>query len=123
MQFPLGGFPLSGGGYPSGAASPGGFFGHSPVPNFGAPRAPEPSPAIKGQQDVYGLLQRTLAQKTQEIARLRAEGEANARRLEQQLQEVRGALAAKTAYVKRLETSQAKPTAIPMPKQYCASSG
>lgn len=122
------------GGYPqhfAGGQSPGGFaasplsFGQPQVPYASQPRvqeprygqpaqaAPAPEAPIKGQQDVYGLLQRTLAQKDQEIARLKAEGEATARRLEQQLQEVRAALAAKTAHVKRLEAASKTGPAMP----------
>lgn len=134
MQFAgLGGYPqhpgFAGGQTPSGLAAPPLGFGHSQVPYGSQPRVSEqprygppqtqtaagvaPQAPIKGQQDVYGLLQRTLAQKDQEIARLKAEGEATARRLEQQLQEVRAALAAKTAHVKRLEAGSKTGPSMP----------
>merc|ERR1719379_502828 len=60
--------------------------------------------------DVISLLQRTLAQKESEISKLKAEGEANVRRYEQQLQEVKAALNTKTAYVARLEEEAKRAT-------------
>ena len=55
-------------------------------------------------------MQRTLAQKESEISKLKAEGEANVRRHEQQLQEVKAALSTKTAYVARLEDEAKRAT-------------
>jgi hypothetical protein len=94
---------------------PHGGQGYGPSSGYASPQAKNPvsrssvpvSGGGYGEQDVFGLLKRTLAQKDAEIARLKQEGEANVRRLEQQLQEVRAALAAKTAYVKRLEGAPA----------------
>jgi len=60
--------------------------------------------------DVISLLQRTLAQKEAEISKLKAEGEANVRRYEQQLQEVKAALNNKAAYVARLEEEAKRAT-------------
>jgi hypothetical protein len=60
--------------------------------------------------DVISLLQRTLAQKDSEISKLKAEGEANVRRYEQQLQEVKAALNTKSAYVARLEEEAKRAT-------------
>lgn len=117
MQFglPGGAFP---GGFPGmpGMPGPSSVYGHGPSAGYASPQSKSPmgAPAVTrssvpvsggyaGEQDVFGLLKRTLAQKDAEIARLKQEGDANIRRLEQQLQEVRQALAAKTAYVKRLE--------------------
>ena len=46
------------------------------------------STTVSSSPDTISLLQRTLAQKESEISKLKAEGEANVRRYEQQLQEV-----------------------------------
>jgi len=106
------GFPLGMSGALPGALS-GAYPGPPVIPTTRTPTRPPTqmaSTTVSSSPDVISLLQRTLAQKESEISKLKAEGEANVRRYEQQLQEVKAALSTKTAYVARLEEEAKRAT-------------
>ena len=106
------GFPLGMSGALPGALS-GAYPGPPVIPTTRTPtRLPTQmaSTTVSSSPDTISLLQRTLAQKESEISKLKAEGEANVRRHEQQLQEVKAALSTKTAYVARLEEEAKRAT-------------